>query len=299
MGSMNYARQGDTATVLPDGRVLVVGGATDSGNSTVSTELYDPKTGTWSLTGNTHVPHINHVAVLLANGDVLVAGGENAAGNSALASAELYNPRTGTWSQTGRMKYPRENFTATLLSSGKVLVAGGDDGNQFAAQALSSAELYNPWTGTWSQTGKMNEARDLFAAALIPNHSSEVLAVGGISCNPTAGSCIISSAEVYNPAKGTWTLTAPMSQARYAFTASEMGTGSGKVLVAGGLTPEHVDTTSTEIYDASRGTWITARNMGIARDAQTASCLSNGQILIAGGVNSNSGVLSSTEVFIS
>jgi len=112
-----------------------------------SAELYDPGSGMWSATGSLATTRINHTAMLLLNGKVLVAGGFNTSG--ALASAELYDPASGTWTATGSLNTAREFHTATLLPNGKVLVAGGYDG----VSAVSSAELYDPALGTWSATG--------------------------------------------------------------------------------------------------------------------------------------------------
>ncbi len=349
---MHYARQGETATALANGMVLVAGGADETGALPAFAELYNPRTNSWSLTGKMRQPRMSHIAVLLANGKVLVAGGTN--GSGALTSAELYNPTTGLWSQTGSMHVARENFTATLLHNGQVLVAGGDDGHQPFVKPLRSAELYNPatgkWTltgsmhtarfhqtatllsnntvlvaggddgagyhsssgsvclcahatasselynpakGTWSKTGNMRYARDLFIMA--PARNGNVLAAGGISCDTTTGTCtVMSSAEIY--ANGMWTLTASMSEARYSFTAASLSAASHDILIVGGLTATRSDTASTEIYNDITATWSSAMSMNVPRDQPAASNLSNGQVLIAGGVNST-GALSSAEVF--
>src|SRR3990172_9492145 len=105
-GSMTDARVNHTATLLSDGRVLVVGGT--NGSVTLGTaDLYDPVTGMWSPAGTMSTPRMDHTAMLLSNGKVLVAGGYD--GSSYLASAELYDPATGIWSSTGAMNIPRRN----------------------------------------------------------------------------------------------------------------------------------------------------------------------------------------------
>src|SRR5215831_16837522 len=80
--------------------------------------------GTWTPTGALNFTRIGHTETLLANGQVLVAGGEGAQGNH-IAAAELYNPATGTWTATGSLATPRIDHTATLPANGEVLVAGG------------------------------------------------------------------------------------------------------------------------------------------------------------------------------
>jgi hypothetical protein len=158
-------------------------------------------------------------ATVLLNGKVLVAGGWNPI-NGPLSSAELYDPATGTWTATGSMNTARENHTATLLRNGKALVAGGHD--------LSSAELYDPVTGTWTATGSMNSKHQVFTATLLLN--GQVLVAGSYVNGP--GGTVSSSAELYDPATGTWTVTASMNTARYQHTATLLT--SGQVLVSGG-----------------------------------------------------------------
>jgi hypothetical protein len=129
-GSMNADRSSFTATLLNNGMVLVAGGDTSLFGSGIlaSAELYDPATGTFTLTGTMNSARAGHTATLLNNGVVLVAGGFGD-----LGSAESYDPATGLFTATGSMNAGRSSFTATLLNNGMVLVAG---------PALASAELY-------------------------------------------------------------------------------------------------------------------------------------------------------------
>ena len=120
-GSLNVARIGHTATLLPNGKVLVVGGAGSGFEDLPSAELYDPTSETWTFTGSLNIARVGHTATLLPNGMVLVAGGEDVFGS--FASAELYNPATGSWAATDSLNTARSEHTATLLPNGKVLVA--------------------------------------------------------------------------------------------------------------------------------------------------------------------------------
>src|ERR1051325_7686022 len=159
-GSLNYPRSLHTATLLPSGKVLVAGGS----HFPASAELYDPATGTWSVTGTLITPRYGyHTATLLPDGRVLVAGGRYN-----VASAELYNPATGTWTATGSLHTGRSDHTATLLLNGKVLVAGGMN-QSFTFGALTSTELYDPATGTWTVTGDHNVPRLNHTATLLPD----------------------------------------------------------------------------------------------------------------------------------
>jgi WD40 repeat protein len=132
-GSLATARWAHTATLLPNGKVLVAGGD-GSSDYLASAELYDPASGKWTATGSLATAREYHTATLLPNGKVLVAGGYN--GSGYLASAELYDPASGKWTATGSLATAREYHTATLLPNGQVLVAGGNNGGN-----LASAEL--------------------------------------------------------------------------------------------------------------------------------------------------------------
>ena len=164
-GSLNTARAAHTATLLPNGQVLVAGGENTTG-FLASAELYNPSTGKWTETGSMSTPRINHQATLLPNGQVLVSGGHSSTG--ALASAELFNPSTGQWTTTGSMTVPRTGHSALLLGNGQVLVVAGDN-----TGTDSSAELYNPAKGTWRATTSMQSPRSF---TLVPLQDGRALA---------------------------------------------------------------------------------------------------------------------------
>jgi N-acetylneuraminic acid mutarotase len=143
-GSLNDKRYNGDATLLPNGMVLVAGGYESDfrGGTLASAELYNPDTGTWSLTGSLSTARYSNSTTLLPNGNVLVAGGFNGDLEDSLASAELYDPATGTWSTTGSLNTSRGGHAATVLPNGMVLVAGGWTG--FGDLIIASAELYDP-----------------------------------------------------------------------------------------------------------------------------------------------------------
>ncbi len=189
-GSMATPRFNHTATLLPNGQVLVAGGFEFGVGTLAGAELYDPATGMWRATGSMNTPRWVHTATLLPNGQVLVAGGIVELFSTYTASAELYDPATGVWTATGSMTTKRGVQTATLLPNGQVLVAGGRDGDTF----FTSAELYDSATGMWTATGSMATPRFVHTATLLPD--GQVLVAGGD--NFTDG--FLASAELYQSA---------------------------------------------------------------------------------------------------
>lgn len=133
-----------TATLLPNGKVLVVGGRGQDYDPLSSAELFDPVTKTWSFTSPMSNMRYGHTAILLPNGKVLVGGGQGQDFTPAHSSAELYDPVTGAWTPTGAMATNRYEHTATLLLNGRLLVTGG-----WSSSSVNPiAELYDPETGS-------------------------------------------------------------------------------------------------------------------------------------------------------
>jgi len=270
LGMIEFRTQ-HTATLLPDGTVLVVGGAEPQFPSAdvASAEVYDPMRRTWTATVDMVTPRYAHTATLLPDGTVLVVGGIDSiiygGGSSKLASAELYDPTGGTWTSTGRMIDVRYGHTATLLGDGRVLVAGGYD--PFGSGgSLASAELYDPTSGTWTPTGNMNEPSGLHTATLLLDGT--VLVAG-----------FTSFAELYDPRTGTWTTTGNMVEPRDLHTATLLL--DGKVLVVGGDPGR-----SAELYDPSTGQWSATGTTLQVRMGHTATLLPDGSVLVAGGAPS-------------
>ena len=182
-GSMASARSGHTATLLNDGRVLVTGGY-----PLATAEIYDPATGKFTATGSMATWRFGHTATLLSDGRVVVIAGQGGADNNSLATAEIYDPTTSSFSVTkGNLGTARRVHTAVLLGNGQVLVAGGIglDG------VLSSAELFDPGSGTFATTADMTTARWSHTATVL--NDGTVLVTGGYDANGSS----LASAELY------------------------------------------------------------------------------------------------------
>ena len=300
--SLNTSRYKHSATLLNNGQLLVAGGidCPTAGSCTYlnSAELYDPGTSLFANTGTLTTPR-SAPAVLLTNGKVLVAGGYSCDGSgncSSLSSAETYDPAAGTFSSAGTMAAARSDHTMTVLSNGTVLVAGGQNcTSATSCSALSSAEIYDPKAGTFTSTSSSMSAPRFGASAALLN-SGSVLIAGGFD-----GTNLPAAAEIYSPASGFTGTGASLNAPRLDSSATLLN--SGQVLVVGGSTCNLPGCLSNaaEIYDPVANTFtIVAGGLAVPRFNHTATLLSNGGVLVAGGYSSCGSSCSSeasTELF--
>ena len=257
---------GHTATLLADGRVLIVGGW--GRTPTASAELYDPGTNRFVAAPSLHTARADASASLLPDGRVLIAGGYD--GTNRLASAELYDPVAGKITTAGSMTGPRAGHVAVELQDGRVLLIGGHDGS---AGVLRSAELYDPRTGAFTPTGEMTQPRHKHAAVLLAD--GKVLVVGGSDARDGFGR--YDTAELYDPASGVFSPAGTMQERRFKISAAVVLLGDGDVLVAGGAP-------MAERFDAGSGSFVpVSGSVGASFAFSTSTRLSNGDVLIAGG----------------
>jgi N-acetylneuraminic acid mutarotase len=271
VGSMTSARGYHTASVLLDGKVLVVGGTSYGydGDAINTAELYDPLSGNWVNTGNMTTRRKYHTACVLLDGKVLVVGGGNYNYKwNTVNTAELYDSLSGNWTDVSDMTIGREHHTASVLLDGKVLVVGGYNGDN----TLRTAELYDPLSGNWTNVGNMTTARRFHTASVLLD--GKVLVVGGYNGDYTLG-----TAEVYNPLFGNWTNVGNMITARRYHAASVLS--DGKVLVVGGFNGRNTLNTA-ELYDPSLGIWILTESMIYSLRNPVAVKLLDGKVLVIG-----------------
>lgn len=283
--TMGVGRAAHTATLLPNGKVLIAGGFSSNtfpGPALNTAELYDPLSNSFTaLSATMRSVRTNHTATLLPNGQVLLTGGQDNNDGDGLNTAELYDPTTQTFTAiTATMASPRGGHAATLLPDGKVLLTGGFNGGP--GTLLSDAELYDPTTKIFTALGaRMAVIRDQHRATLLPN--GKVLLTGGLTSK-----VIVNTAELYDPTTRTFTaLTATMTSIRAAHEATLLP--NGLVLVTGGamvFSPTNSTLLDTaELYNPTTQTFTAiAAKMTVPRAVHAATLLPNGAVLLTGGV---------------
>jgi len=292
---MDQAKISHTATLLEDGKVLVVGGSDLAGLNQGTAFIFDPADETWTPTGETVAAQeygyrFAHAAARLPDGRVLVCGGDYGE-DEAGRSAEIYDPNTDTWTAAASMNVSRSYFDLVALNNGRVLAVGGVTA---AGECTDTAELYDPEKDEWTLTvNNMATARGLPRLTLL--NDGKVLATGGVtdlSFNST------DSAEIYDPDNGTWSSATPMSESRVFHSAVRLQ--DGKVLVAGGLFFYMGNVSASpdaEIYDPGANTWSSVGEMTEARGGHAAAVLPDGRVLVAGGMSNNFDIIGSTEIY--
>jgi hypothetical protein len=280
-----------SATLLGNGKVLIVGGLDPNGVTPLglTAEIFDPATSTFTATASPAVPRALCGLVTLANGNALAVGND-----SNDNTAEIYDQTAGTWSPAGTLVVGQVLPSLIALANNTVLVIGG---------GTSDVELFDPTAnsgaGGFTTLTPLSQERAQPVTAVLQD--GRVLVAGGdIAGAPTA------SAEVYDPA-GTTTVGAGsvpgldvavgnMTAARAQFiTATTLG--SGKVLLAGGVDASNLPVGGLEIFDPTSLAFTTPGPLATPRASQSATLLPNGKVLLAGGVDSTGTALMSTELF--
>lgn len=256
--AMTFRRAGHTATLLHDGRVLVLGGIAitmephwtamypDKG------ELYDPGTDRWSETVSGMGGRQGHTATLLVHGRVLLVGGQGEQGLQ--PGARLFDPTGNSWTIAAPPVVLRRSHSATALPDGRVLILGGDGAtalevaqlpNRYGVEPLSSGDVYDPTHNIWIPILAMNATRLAHTATALPD--GNILVVGGAYANP-------GHPEIYEVAANRW-VEGTVTVNRHGHTATLLP--DGRVLIVGGFG-----------IDAMSTAWIYGPGSGVAQVAR-------------------------------
>jgi hypothetical protein len=307
-GAMTAARMGQTATVLRDGRVLIVGGVRNIGfrAALASAEIYNPATGTFTATAPMAAPREGHTATLLRDGRVLVAGGSSN-GTVTIDSAEIFDPAAARWIRAGHMTVPREAHVAVLLGSGKVLIAGGGRGGMPGGYiAYQNAEIFDPVVARFTAVAAPMRS-DRVGAAAVALEDGRALIVGGKSgkvlygrrARNIASFTPLDTAEIFDPETSTFLATEPMRVPHYLATATVLE--NGQVLVVGGWRIQGIViagmTDAEEFTPGVPGSFASVGPLHVARLLNTATLLHGGEVMIAGGIDANGAVTATAEFY--
>ena len=276
--SMHMARAAHTATTLPGGGVLIVGGFTGDESKLAGAELFDPGSERFADIAQSNERRQSHAATRLPDGQVLISGGMGT-GNRSLATAELFNPVTNTFRTTGRMTMARAGHEAVLLDDGRVLLVGGvGTGWTF----LATAEIFDPRTGVFSATGTMSEPRESHVAIRL--RDGRVLIAGGHR-GRGAATIISRTAEIFDPATGRFQMAAPMRVRRHKHDAVALD--DGRVFIVGGADERDNEGvySSVEVFDPVTARFQAAPDMRLGRYKHrgTTFALSSRTLLLVGG----------------
>ena len=294
VGKLAQGRKGHSATLLSNGKLLVIGGQADaSGNQVLDTaEIVDPVSGSVQPGPAMNTARSGHVAVAFRQGTsefVLVAGGANAQGS--LTSAEVYDVANNAFLPLAtKLAEDRAGANAVLLPNGKILIQGGLQ--NFSAARLSvspaGAQIFDPASNAFSSAGG-GLSIDRYGSALALSDSGQAIALGGNN-----GAQAEASAESYDPSSNSWSnLNAALATAREALTATVMR--DTRILAVGGA-DQSGPSSAVEAYDAATDEMIPMGSIVTARRDHTSTLLSNGNVLIVGGYGS-AGTLQTAEEY--
>lgn len=252
-GPMNVARRSHTATLLPDGKVLIAGGGNGVSTTTSlpiqSVELYDPATGLFTVVGNMLMPRSAHSAILLDDGTVLISGGSTGAGTLyPTNTAELYNPATNSFTAVGPMNYSHLAQLPGKLRDGRVVQGSSyynDTHTSAGGRITSESEMYDPVARSFAPIAPMYKQRiDIGALGLL---DGTLLVAGGVTTSPSFPSIFQPTSEVYDPAASAWKLSGIMSTGRDEF--SGLLLDDGRAVISGGfVSPGAVLLRTVEVY---------------------------------------------------
>ncbi|MGO9451111.1 MAG: protein kinase domain-containing protein [Candidatus Binataceae bacterium] len=278
-GQMIAPRVLHTATLLPDGTVLIAGGKGDQG-PLASTEIYSPRDGTFRAGPSMLEPRFAHAATLLTDGSVIVTGGFNWS-KRVLNSVEIYDSTTRRWRSAAPLGVPRYGHTATLLPSGKVLLAGGSN----LEGEMRNTQVYNPVSNMSAPVEPLTEPRTRHTAATLSD--GRVVLIGGVNDQG-----LVLRDEIFDPVNDTWSDGAKLAHGRYGLAAVMLP--DHRAIILGGEDSTGV-LDSAEIFDPELHAWSPLSSMKVPRYGPAAAALTDGTVIVTGGQDALGNILSSVE----
>jgi WD40 repeat protein len=286
-GNMAVKRDGPGAALLPDGRVLVVGGY-DNGTYTASTEIYDPSTNSFSPGPPTPTELYAPAVASLPDGRVLVAGGYD--GSNIVARADVFNPSTGTYSHVGPLLHARENTGVAALPDGRILVVGGYDNSN---HTVNTTEIFDPKTNAFSPGPTLPERA--YGPGVAAISGGRTLVAGGYD---SATSSYLDSAFILDSAATAFSPLGSLPARNYSPAGASLP--QGRALLAGGYDPAGTGAylKSALIFDPNTNSFSSAGigSMTGRREEAAAVELKDGRVLVVGGFAGNNENLNTAEV---
>ena len=286
-GEMSDRRKDHVVLLMPDGKVMVVGGRSSSATQQrvprlKSAELYDPATEEWTYLAEmintlSAAGRESPAGSVLQDGRVFITGGQNSS-NDPLKTSELYDLKTDTWTKGPKPLSWIQRHTHTLLDDGRVIIIGGTDD----LSQLKKTAFFDPATDTITKLAEMATGRSNHTATLLLD--GRILVTGG---GKRELSDATDTAELYDPEADTWSSAGRMNEARLSHTAHLLP--DGKVLVTG----SKGKLATSEVYDPETNSWSTTCPMMIGRSDHSGSLLTDGRVLVSGG----EGNIDSTEIY--
>jgi N-acetylneuraminic acid mutarotase/predicted Ser/Thr protein kinase len=289
---------GSAGVVLADGRFIVIGGTVNGSSTRAATAavwILDPASAHWSAGPSLNQARAYAMAVRLTDGSILVAGGSS--NSKPMATAERLYPGSGSWVMVGQMSEARTEGSMVALLSGAALAVGGGTVGAPSYKATASADVFDPTSNQWTAALPMSSARAIETATVL--NDGRVLVAGGATVWYSQAGQVNSSAEIFDPATGQWTPTAPMPTALYTQQGALLN--NGQVLIAGGFSSTANSAAAVGVsllFDPTTGQWRQTAPLTSSRAQHTMVRLADGRVLALGGVSGYPyRLVRSTEIF--
>lgn len=282
---LSTTKKGFIATAVADGRIYVIGGWNHNLGGTFQTvEEYDPATDTWTQKADLSVP-IHAVCTCTVNGKIYVVGGsESVQLADPVSTVQMYNPARDTWTLKADMPAPRGDLACVAIDE-KIYAIGGSIRVSPTVDLVSTVEVYDTVTDTWTRKADMTAARTGLRAAEV---NGKIYVVGGLD----SGRNVLNVVEEYDPAMDTWTRKADMPTARWSLSAVAV---NRKIYAIGGspFPPWSGRLATMEVYDPQTDTWTKGVDMPTPRLGLAASTVDS-RIYAIGGFDGQSFVYLTT-----